>query len=100
MEDEYKYFKIEASEILEELTKGLLQLEKRLEDQELIQDLFRYAHTLKGAMRLFGNTSAFVWAESLETMGRSGDLSHARATLVDLEKATGKLLLVLKGFLA
>lgn len=49
MTDKYKYFKIEAAEILEELTKGLLQLEKNPEERELIDRLFRYAHTLKGA---------------------------------------------------
>ncbi|MBF0103353.1 MAG: response regulator, partial [Desulfobacterales bacterium] len=49
MNDKYKYFKIEATEIIENLTKGLLELEKRSEDPGLIQDMFRYAHTLKGA---------------------------------------------------
>lgn len=49
MADKYKYFKIEAAEILDELTKGLLKLEKTPDDSELVNRLFRYAHTLKGA---------------------------------------------------
>ena len=49
MEDPYKYFQIEAEELLENLIKGLLAFEKRPEDLTLLNDLFRYAHTLKGA---------------------------------------------------
>ncbi len=49
MKDPYKYFKIEAEEIVENLTKGLLALEKKPKDEDLIKDLLRHAHTLKGA---------------------------------------------------
>ncbi len=49
MKDPYKYFKIEAEELLENLTRGLLDLEKKPSDQNLIKTLFRYAHTIKGA---------------------------------------------------
>ena len=53
MEDELKYFKAEAEEILENMTKDLLSLEKEAENFELINNLFRYAHTLKGAASVF-----------------------------------------------
>jgi chemotaxis protein histidine kinase CheA len=53
MEDELKYFKIEAEEILENMTKDLLALEKEIDNPNLINDLFRYAHTLKGAASVF-----------------------------------------------
>ena len=53
MEDELKYFKIEAEEILENMTKDLLALEKDTGNFDLINDLFRYAHTLKGAASVF-----------------------------------------------
>ena len=49
MHDPYQYFKIEAAELVEEMTKGLLQLEKSVDDVDLVKTLFRYAHTLKGA---------------------------------------------------
>jgi len=49
MKDEYKYFKIEAEELLENLTKGLLALEKQPHNPEIVKELFRCAHTLKGA---------------------------------------------------
>jgi chemotaxis protein histidine kinase CheA/CheY-like chemotaxis protein len=53
MEDELKYFKVEAEEILENMTKDLLSLEKDTDNFELINNLFRYAHTLKGAASVF-----------------------------------------------
>ncbi|MBF0225075.1 MAG: response regulator [Desulfobacterales bacterium] len=52
MEDPYKYFKIEASEIMINLTKSLLGLDKKPDDQNLIKEIFRYAHTLKGASKV------------------------------------------------
>jgi chemotaxis protein histidine kinase CheA len=53
MEDELKYFKIEAEEILENMTKDLLVLENETNNFDLINNLFRYAHTLKGAASVF-----------------------------------------------
>ena len=41
MSDPYQYFKIEAAEILEEITKGLLKLEKSSDDADLVKTLFR-----------------------------------------------------------
>ncbi|MGK5095331.1 hybrid sensor histidine kinase/response regulator [Deltaproteobacteria bacterium TL4] len=50
--DPYRYFKIEAQEILEQLNNQFLELEKKPTDGELLNQLFRHAHTLKGAARL------------------------------------------------
>ncbi len=50
--DRYKYFRIEAREILEGLTQGVLQLEKGTSQKDVVGRLFRYAHTLKGAARV------------------------------------------------
>src|SRR5687768_10306367 len=50
--DPYKYFRVEASEILDQLGKGLLDLEKDSPTPELVQRLLRLAHTLKGAARV------------------------------------------------
>jgi two-component system, chemotaxis family, sensor kinase CheA len=50
--DPYKYFRIEARELLEGLTQGVLDLEKGRGDVELVSRLLRYAHTLKGAARV------------------------------------------------
>ena len=44
----------EAEEHLTALQKGLLVLEKEPQDQELVHDLLRNAHTLKGSARMLG----------------------------------------------
>ncbi len=47
--------------------------------------LERSAHHLKGAIGNFSSTGAFVAAQSLESLGRSGDLGPAPAALRSLE---------------
>jgi two-component system chemotaxis sensor kinase CheA len=49
--DPYRYFRIEARELLEGLGKSVLDLEKAPSDTEVIRGLLRLAHTLKGASR-------------------------------------------------
>jgi two-component system chemotaxis sensor kinase CheA len=50
--DPYRYFRVEARELVEQLNKGVLGLEKRVEDEEAVPRLLRLAHTLKGAARI------------------------------------------------
>jgi len=50
--DPYRYFRVEARELVEQLNRGVLGLEKRAEDQEAVPRLLRLAHTLKGAARI------------------------------------------------
>lgn len=51
--DPYKYFRIEAREIVAELSRGALDLEKQpLPTQDVLARLLRGAHTLKGAARV------------------------------------------------
>jgi len=50
--DTYKYFRIEARELLEQLGQGALDLEKGGAAGELVPRLLRLAHTLKGAARV------------------------------------------------
>ncbi|MCK5706329.1 MAG: hybrid sensor histidine kinase/response regulator [Candidatus Aureabacteria bacterium] len=47
-------FRDESNEHIENLNNGLLNLEKDPENQELIEEMFREAHTLKGAARMMG----------------------------------------------
>ena len=49
-------FKIESEERLQHLDDGLLRLEKTPTDPSLLEDLFREAHSLKGAARMLGLT--------------------------------------------
>jgi two-component system chemotaxis sensor kinase CheA len=62
--DPYKYFRIEAREVLEGLSHGVLELEKGAGGAELVVRLLRLAHTLKGAARVVGQP-------------RIADLAHA-----------------------
>jgi two-component system chemotaxis sensor kinase CheA len=50
--DPYRYFRIEARELVEQLGQGLLELEKGAGGAEPVQRLLRLAHTLKGAARV------------------------------------------------
>jgi two-component system, chemotaxis family, sensor kinase CheA len=49
--DPYKYFRIEARELLEHLSKGVLELEHAA-TLECVARLLRHTHTLKGAARV------------------------------------------------
>jgi two-component system chemotaxis sensor kinase CheA len=50
--DPYKYFRVEAHELLGQLGEGALALEKPGANAELVGRLLRQAHTLKGAARV------------------------------------------------
>jgi two-component system chemotaxis sensor kinase CheA len=50
--DPYKYFRVEAREILDEMGRGMLDLERAPATPELVGRLLRQAHTLKGAARV------------------------------------------------
>jgi two-component system, chemotaxis family, sensor kinase CheA len=63
--DRFKYFRIEAREILDGLAKGLLDLERRA-DAELTARLLRLAHTLKGAARIVGHRELTDLAHQME----------------------------------
>jgi two-component system chemotaxis sensor kinase CheA len=50
--DPYKYFRLEARELLDGLSRGVLELERGAPSKEVIARLLRLAHTLKGAARV------------------------------------------------
>lgn len=50
--DPYKYFRVEARELLDVLGRGALDLEKAPPSADLMARLLRAAHTLKGAARV------------------------------------------------
>ncbi|MGB6539005.1 MAG: response regulator [Xanthobacteraceae bacterium] len=51
-QDPYKYFRPEAREILDQFSRGMLDLEKGESGAATVQRLLRLAHTLKGAARV------------------------------------------------
>ncbi|MFA6921687.1 MAG: hybrid sensor histidine kinase/response regulator [Gallionella sp.] len=59
-------FKIESCERLQHLDDGLLRLEKSPVDPSLLEDLFREAHSLKGASRMLGLAEIQTKAHQLE----------------------------------
>ncbi|HEV7557662.1 MAG TPA: Hpt domain-containing protein, partial [Kofleriaceae bacterium] len=52
VQDPYRYFRIEAREVIAQLGTGVLALEKTGGDAELVSRLLRLSHTIKGAARI------------------------------------------------
>ncbi|MCI5222833.1 MAG: hypothetical protein D3924_09220, partial [Candidatus Electrothrix sp. AR4] len=64
-------FIIEAAEHLEEMESSLLRLEQHHEDKEVLDEIFRSIHTIKGAAQFVG-------------IERVSELSHKLENLLDL----------------
>lgn len=64
--DPYRYFRIEARELLDGLNQGVLRLEKDAFDPDLVTQLLRLAHTLKGAARVVKQQRLAELAHALE----------------------------------
>jgi two-component system, chemotaxis family, sensor kinase CheA len=64
--DPYKYFRPEAKELLEQFSRGVLDLEKGVDDASILQGLFRLAHTLKGAARIVKQSEIASHAHAIE----------------------------------
>jgi two-component system chemotaxis sensor kinase CheA len=65
-QDPYKYFRIEAGEILDDLGKGVLSLEKGPPAADVVPRLLRLAHTLKGAARVVKQREVADLAHTIE----------------------------------
>jgi two-component system chemotaxis sensor kinase CheA len=84
-QDPYKYFRVEATELLEQIGKGVLELEKDPLPPDLVPKLLRLAHTLKGAARVVKQAEiaelAHAMEDTLATLReRAGPLSQGPAT--------------------
>jgi two-component system chemotaxis sensor kinase CheA len=66
MADPFKYFRVEAREILEQLQRGLLELERAEGSAENVPRLLRLAHTLKGAARVVKQAEIAQLSHQLE----------------------------------
>src|SRR5471032_1317175 len=64
--DVYKYFRIEAREIVEQLSRGVLDFEHGTQGQENVGRLLRLAHTLKGAAHVVKQVRIAQLAHELE----------------------------------
>src|SRR6202161_1404503 len=64
--DPYRYFRVEARELLDQLDKGALELDKGAAAPELIALMLRLAHTLKGAARVVKQRGIADHAHAIE----------------------------------
>lgn len=77
-------YKEEAKELIESMEKVLLSMENNLNDPDLIEDVFRNMHTLKGNSSMFGFTVITDFTHHLESvydLVRSGDLKISKQIL-------------------
>lgn len=64
--DPYKYFRVEAAELIEQLGGGVLELSRGEANVAAVAALFRYAHTLKGAARVVKQLPMAEHAHAIE----------------------------------
>jgi two-component system chemotaxis sensor kinase CheA len=64
--DPYRYFRVEARDLLEQLSRGMLDLEKSVDDAQAVPRLLRLAHTLKGAARVVRQREIADHAHAIE----------------------------------
>jgi two-component system chemotaxis sensor kinase CheA len=65
-DDPYRYFRLEARDLLDQFASGVLELEKRGGDGARVQQLLRLAHTLKGAARVVKQQEIAERAHAIE----------------------------------
>jgi two-component system chemotaxis sensor kinase CheA len=66
--DPYKYFRVEARELVEQLGRGVLELEREGTGPEVVARLLRLAHTLKGAARVVKQQDIAKLAHEVEDL--------------------------------
>jgi two-component system chemotaxis sensor kinase CheA len=64
--DPYRYFRVEAKEIVEQLSRGVLDLEQGISGKEAVGKMLRLAHTLKGAAHVVKQAGIASLAHQLE----------------------------------
>ncbi len=65
--DPAQVFRVEAQELLDQIEQALLDLEKSPDDADLIAQVFRAMHTLKGSGAMFGFDALASFAHACET---------------------------------
>jgi two-component system chemotaxis sensor kinase CheA len=66
--DPLRYFRIEARELVDQLSRGVLDLTRDGADREPVARLLRHAHTLKGAARVVRQSEIADAAHALEEL--------------------------------
>src|SRR5687768_9773581 len=75
--DRFRYFRIEARELAQQLGQGVLDLEKGTPPADLIARMLRVAHTLKGAARVVKRPDIADLAHAVEDVLAPLRESHA-----------------------
>jgi two-component system chemotaxis sensor kinase CheA len=88
--DPYRYFRVEAKEIVEQLSRGVLDLEQGVFGKELVGQMLRLAHTLKGAAHVVKQAGIASLAHQLEDIL----ISHQSSDAVPHQQAEAMLGLV------
>ncbi len=65
--DPAEVFRVEAQELLEKIEQGLLDLESTPQDADLVAQVFRALHTLKGSGAMFGFDALAAFTHHCET---------------------------------
>ncbi len=78
--DFWEEFEREVRDNLQRLEEGFLNLEERPDDKELVNELMRLAHTVKGSARLMGVEDIAAPAAEMETLLRSVREGQAQVT--------------------
>ncbi len=94
MEDHQTVYKEETCELLAELETSLLELEDTPENTELIDQVFRSMHTIKGSGAMFGFEDIAAFTHEIETvydLVRDGKIPVSKK-LVDLTLAACDLI--------
>jgi len=89
LDEQQQAYHEEAGELLTELESSLLELEENPEDQEIIGQVFRAMHTIKGSGAMFGFDNIATFTHEVETtfdLVRSGKLPVTQQ-LIDLSLA-------------
>jgi two-component system chemotaxis sensor kinase CheA len=94
--DPYRYFRVEARELLDQLSKGAVQLDKGSAAAELIAVMLRLAHTLKGAARVVKQREIADHAHAIEDAlapFREKGIAVSRDAVDALQKALDEIAL-------
>lgn len=81
----------------DEYPKLIAGIESSIESEELVE-LRRFAHTLKGCLRYFGETQAGQLSLELEIMGRDGQLEQATKIFGELRTEMDSLVPEMRAF--
>ena len=79
--DDQALFLAEVDELLQRVEESLVDLERAPDDQGLLNEIFRAAHTIKGSSATIGHTRMAALTHAMET--RLDDVRKGTASVTD-----------------